>query len=95
MLNSGNSLKNSLRMLILDAVAPVLGVVATVFFKLPPYYLVLFLPFFAGGFLYLGASDLLPQAQEKNPPGRTMALCTFGCVLIFVLTFILTHVMNL
>jgi zinc transporter ZupT len=95
MLNSGNTLKNSLRMLILDAVAPVLGVVATVFFKLPPYYLVLFLPFFAGGFLYLGASDLLPQAQEKNPPGRTMTLCTFGCVLIFVLTFILTHVMNL
>jgi len=95
MLNSGNSLKNSLRMLVLDAAAPVLGVFATTFIQLPSYFLVLFLPFFAGGFLYLGASDLLPQVQEKNPPGRTMGLCTFGCLLIFALTYILTHVMNL
>jgi len=94
MLNSGNSLKNSLRMLFLDAVAPVLGVVATLFFQLPAYYLVLLLPFFAGGFLYLGASDLLPQAHENNPPGLTVALCTVGCILIFILTFILTNVMN-
>jgi zinc transporter ZupT len=94
MLNSGNSLRNSLRMLVLDAVAPVLGVVATLFFQLPSYYLVLLLPFFAGGFLYLGASDLLPQAHEKNPPGLTVALCTVGCVIIFILTFILTSVLN-
>jgi zinc transporter ZupT len=92
MLNSGNSSKNSLRMLVLDAVAPVIGVVATLFVQLPPYYMVLLLPFFAGGFLYLGASDLLPQAHEKNPPVLTVALCTLGCVLIFVLTFILTNV---
>jgi zinc transporter ZupT len=95
MLNSGNSPKNSLRMLFLDAIAPVLGVVATLFFQLPQYYLVLLLPFFAGGFLYLGASDLLPQAHEKNPPALTVVLCTVGCVLIFILTFILTHVINL
>jgi zinc transporter ZupT len=92
MLNSGNSSKNSLRMLVLDAVAPVIGVVATLFVQLPPYYMVLLLPFFAGGFLYLGASDLLPQAHEKNPPVLTVAFCTLGCVLIFVLTFILTNV---
>lgn len=94
MLNSSNSLKNSLRMLFLDAIAPVLGAVATVFFQLPQYYLVLIMPFFAGGFLYLGASDLLPQAHENNPPALTVALCTVGCVLIFILTFILTRVMN-
>ena len=94
MLNSGNSLKNSLRMLILDAIAPVLGAVATVFFQLPQYYIVLLLPFFAGGFLYLGASDLLPQAHENNPPGLTVALCTVGCVLISILTFILTRILN-
>jgi zinc transporter ZupT len=94
MLNSGNSLRNSLRMLLLDAIAPVLGAFATLFFHLPQSYLVILLPFFAGGFLYLGASDLLPQAHEKNPPAITMILCTLGCVLIFVLTFILTHVLN-
>src|SRR5512135_2591438 len=34
MLNSGNSLKNSLRMLFLDAVAPVLGALTTLFVQL-------------------------------------------------------------
>jgi zinc transporter ZupT len=94
MLNSGNTLKNSLRMLFLDAVAPVLGALTTLFVQLPQYYLVLLLPFFAGGFLYLGASDLLPTAHEKNPPTLTVALCTAGCVLIFALTFILSNIMN-
>jgi zinc transporter ZupT len=94
MLNSGNSPKNSLRMLFLDAVAPVLGAVATLFFQLPQYYMVFLLPFFAGGFLYLGASDLLPQAHEKNPPALTMVLCTVGCIFIIILTFILSNVMN-
>jgi zinc transporter ZupT len=92
MLGSGNSSKNSLRMLVLDAVAPVVGAIVTLFVQLPSVYLVLLLPFFAGGFLYLGASDLLPTAHETNPPVRTVVLCTVGCVVIFVLTFILTYV---
>ncbi len=94
MLNSGNSLKNSLRMLFLDAIAPVLGAFVTLFFQLPQYFLVLLLPFFAGGFLYLGASDLLPQAHEKNPTAITMILCTAGCALILILTFVLDNVMS-
>jgi ZIP family zinc transporter len=95
MLNSGNSLRNSLRMLFLDAVAPVLGVVVTLFFQLSPYYIALLLPFFAGGFLYLGASDLLPRAQEENPTALTVITCTAGFVLIFVLTFVLSRVLNM
>jgi zinc transporter ZupT len=94
MLNSGNSLKNSLRMLFLDAVAPVLGAVATLFFEVQQYYIVLLLPFFAGGFLYLGASDLLPQAHEKNPQTLTLISCITGFVLIFILTYILTAVLH-
>jgi ZIP family zinc transporter len=95
MLNSGNSLKNSLRMLFLDAVAPVLGAVATLFFEVQQYYIVLLLPFFAGGFLYLGASDLLPEAHEKNPQTLTLISCITGFVLIFILTYILTTVLNI
>jgi ZIP family zinc transporter len=95
MLNSGNSLRNSLRMLFLDAIAPVLGAVVTLFLQLPPNYIVVLLPFFAGGFLYLGASDLLPQAHEENPPTLTVITCTAGFVLIFILTFILTRVLNM
>jgi ZIP family zinc transporter len=75
MLNSGNSLKNSIRMLLLDAIAPVLGAVVALFITIQQYYMVLLLSFFAGGFLYLGASDLLPQANEKNPQTFTVISC--------------------
>ncbi len=95
MLNSGNSLKNSLRMLFLDAIAPVLGAIVALFIVVPYNFLVLLLPFFAGGFLYLGASDLLPEAHEKNPQMLTIVSCTSGFILIFILTYVLSYMLNL
>jgi len=95
MLKSGNSLRNSLRMLFLDAVAPVLGAVVALFIEMQQYYIVLLLPFFAGGFLYLGASDLLPEAHEKNPQILTVISCISGFVLIFILTYVLSYLLNI
>lgn len=95
MLNSGNSLRNSLRMLFLDAIAPVLGAVATLFIEVQQYYIVLLLPFFAGGFLYLGASDLLPEAHEKNPQILTLISCITGFILIFILTYVLSNLLKI
>jgi ZIP family zinc transporter len=89
MLNSGNSLRSSIKMLLVDAITPLLGVLATLVIKIPEYYLILFLPFFAGGFLYLGSSDLLPQAHEKNHPLVSIAFTLLGFVLIFVITGLL------
>ncbi len=86
MLNSGNSLRSSLKMLLLDAIAPILGVLSTLVIRIPETYLILFLPFFAGGFLYLGSSDLLPQAHEKNEPLVSITFTLLGFVLIFVIT---------
>jgi len=95
MLNSGNSLRNSLRMLFLDAIAPVLGAIATLFIEVQQYYIVLLLPFFAGGFLYLGASDLLPEAHEKNPQILTLISCITGFILIFILTYVLSNLLKI
>ena len=86
MLNAGNSIKNSLKMLLIDAVTPLLGVFSTLFFTLPERYLVLILPFFAGGFLYLGASELLPEAHLKNPPLVSLIATLSGFLLIFIIT---------
>jgi ZIP family zinc transporter len=86
MLHSGNSLKNSLRMLYVDALTPVLGAVVSQAVKMPEHYLVLLLSFFAGGFLYIGASDLLPEAHEKNPPLQAILASLGGFLLIFILT---------
>jgi len=86
MMNSGNSVTSSLRMLLLDAIAPVLGAASTLLIAVPEQALIYILPFFAGGFLYLGASDLLPEAHENNPPAVSLVLSLAGFLLIFVIT---------
>ncbi|MBN2035801.1 MAG: ZIP family metal transporter [Chitinispirillaceae bacterium] len=89
MVRCGNSLRSSLRMLFLNAAAPLLGAASTLLFTIPARTLVYILPFFAGGFLYLGASDLLPEAHERNAP-LPMILCTLaGFLFIFGLTWLL------
>jgi zinc transporter ZupT len=55
MLHSNNTIKSSIQMLILVAIAPLLGVTSTLLFSLPDQYLVLIIPFLVGGFLFLGA----------------------------------------
>jgi ZIP family zinc transporter len=83
-LKSGNSRRLARFMLLLDSMAPVLGVISGMFVAIPAGLLAMLLCFFAGGFLYLGASDLLPEAHEQNPPLITL-LCTltgFGVILV-------------
>jgi zinc transporter ZupT len=89
MLNSGNSVRSSLKMLLVDAATPVLGAFTAFLFVIPQSYVVLFLPFFAGGFLYIGASDLLPEAHRLNPPATSVIITLAGFALIFVVTRIL------
>ena len=84
MLNSGNSLKSSLRMLMLDAVTPVLGAIASLFITSVDKYLVYLLPFFAGGFLYLGASDLLPEAHDEISPAMAFGISLVGFAAVFI-----------
>jgi zinc transporter ZupT len=84
MLNSGNSLKSAMRMLLLDAITPVLGATASLFISVLDQYLVYLLPFFAGGFLYLGASDLLPEAHEETRPIVAFGYSLVGFLVIFV-----------
>ena len=48
-------------------IAPVLGATTTLLIDLNGV-LPWLLAFFAGSFLYIGASDLLPEAQEHDSP---------------------------
>jgi len=72
--------------LLLDALTPVLGVISTMFFTVSPHFLVLYLGFFAGFLLYIGASDILPEAHSQHSSVATIALTVFGAVLIFLVT---------
>lgn len=86
MLSNRNSLARAKKFLFLDAIAPMLGVLATLFFKIPPDFLVLYLGFFAGFLLYIGASDILPQAHMKKSSYQLMSLTILGVLFVFVVS---------
>ena len=86
MLANKNSSKKAFFLLLLDAVAPVLGAVSTLFFHLSTPNLVLYLGFFAGFLLYIGASDILPQAHENKSSKITILLTVIGVAFMFVVT---------
>jgi len=71
----------------MDAVAPVIGAASTLLFELPPYALMLYLGFFAGFLLYIGISDILPQAHSKARAAtaiRLIGLTALGSTFVFV-----------
>jgi len=86
MLSHRNSEKKAKQFLFLDAAAPVLGVMATLLFSIPAHFIVLYLGFFAGFLLYIGASDILPQAHMKKSSYQLMSLTVFGVLLVFVIS---------
>ena len=86
MLANKSSSKKAFFLLLLDAVAPVLGAVSTLFFHLSTPNLVLYLGFFAGFLLYIGASDILPQAHENKSSKITILLTVLGVAFMFVVT---------
>ena len=86
MLTHKNTTQKARWFLLLDALAPVVGVISTLFFSVPPYFLVLYLGFFAGFLLYIGASDILPEAHSVHSSWKTVALTVSGAVLIFIVT---------
>jgi zinc transporter ZupT len=86
MLSHRNSEKKAKRFLLLDAVAPVLGVMATLMISIPAHFIVLYLGFFAGFLLYIGASDILPQAHMKKSSYQLMSLTVLGVLLVFVIS---------
>ena len=87
MLNNKNTIKKSKWFLFFDAFAPVLGALSTLLFTVPEKFLLLYLGFFAGFLLYIGASDILPEAHSsKHSSWKTIVLTISGTLLIFIIT---------
>ncbi len=72
--------------LLLDAIAPIVGVLSTLFFTVSGSALVLYLGFFAGFLLYIGASEILPEAHSKHSSYSTIGLTIAGALFIFIIT---------
>lgn len=89
MLSHKNTPTKSKLFLLLDSIAPVLGAVSTMFFSVSPHFLVLYLGFFAGFLLYIGASDILPEAHSQHSSYKLIGLTIMGVIFIFVVQLFL------
>jgi ZIP family zinc transporter len=83
MLAHHNTERRSLALLALDALAPMLGALSTLFFSVPPSILALYLGFFAGFLLYISAADILPEAHSRYRSAWTIAMTVVGAAFIF------------
>ncbi len=82
-LKNHGSKTNAFRWLLIDALAPILGIVSTLFFSLSESVLGIVLAVFAGFFLYIGASDLLPESHHSHPTRWTTFMTIVGVLVLF------------
>lgn len=80
--NSGTRAQ-AFKWLLVDAIAPVLGVISTLFFSVPESTLGIILAVFAGFFLYIGASDLLPESHHGHPTAWTTFATVLGIMVLY------------
>jgi zinc transporter ZupT len=79
----GGKRAKALRWLVVDAVAPVLGVSSTLLFRVTQDHLSILLALFAGFFLYIGASDLVPESHHVHPTFWTTTMTILGAAVLF------------
>lgn len=83
-LKNGGSKEKAFRWLLADAFAPVVGIASTFLFVLPEYGLGLVLASFCGFFIYIGASDLLPESHHRHPTIWTSVATALGIGVLYL-----------
>lgn len=76
--------KTAAKWLIVDALAPLVGVLSTYFFTLSEPVLGLVLAMFCGFFLYIGASELVPESHHEHPKFITTFMTILGMLVIYL-----------
>ncbi|HEY7299885.1 MAG TPA: ZIP family metal transporter [Xanthobacteraceae bacterium] len=80
--NKGDN-RSAFRWLLIDAAAPVGGAASTLIVPVQHGVLGFALALFAGFFLYIGASDLLPESYHDHPTGGTTAMTVLGVAAVY------------
>jgi zinc transporter, ZIP family len=86
-LSQSQNRPQAMRWLVTDAVAPLIGVTIGALISVSDATLGYLLSFYAGFFLYMGATDLLPEAHEHASWGR-VGLTLLGFAAIFGISLI-------
>lgn len=66
-----------------DAAAPLVGIELAGLFSISSFALAALLGVFAGFFLYIGASELLPRSHDRRPRLSTLAATAAGLIFIY------------
>lgn len=82
-LKNGGSWKQAFRWLLVDAAAPLLGAASTLLFTIPESAIGLVLAVFVGTFLYLSASDLIPESHHRHPRALTTFMTLLGALVLY------------
>lgn len=69
--------------LIADALAPLVGIGVATLLKIPDQSFSIILALFAGFFLYIGASELLPESHHRYPRFFTTIMTVLGALVIY------------
>ena len=80
----GGQRANALKWFLVDALAPVAGVLVTLLFSVSEDSLGLLLALFAGFFLYIGASDLVPESHHQHPKFLTTVMTLLGAAVLYL-----------
>jgi len=85
LLTNQTSRSRALKFLALDALTPLAGAALTLLFHVPDRGLLIYLGVFAGFLLYIGASDVLPEAHADHSSAPTIVLTVTGAVLMYII----------
>jgi len=85
-LKNGGARGEAYRWLLADSLAPAVGIGLTFAIHPPGAVFAMLLAAFAGLFLYLGASDLVPESHHAHPKFLTTAMTLAGAALIWAVT---------
>ncbi len=83
-LKDGGGKAKAFQWLMLDAVAPLVGVTSTLLFTLPEQTLSIVIALFSGFFLYIGASDLIPESHHAHPKFLTTGMTILGVLALYI-----------
>ena len=76
--------RRAFKWLLVDAAAPITGAASTLLFRIPDAAIGLILAIFVGTFLYLSASDLIPESHHRHPRALTTLMTLLGAALLYL-----------
>ena len=83
-LNSQGGRRQAFGWLLADAAAPAIGAASTLLINFQAAVLGFGLALIAGFFLYISASDLLPESYHDHPTGWTTMMTILGAATLYI-----------